>query len=280
MMYPVDEFTMPITKKALYERARHLASLSVSLWLMGCATVPPEAVTLSEVVSGRVTSIQQSHEAFVRGYFDQSRDRLEDFLMDRWIPNFLDQFTTNANGNGESLLQVLDTVTPFDQEEVERLMAALAQRGVNDPAQALAAAEDALGGGEQGAVVLEFAQAAVDQIERKRRSLLDPIDDLEQRTLQELQTSYGQIQRAQNSVTEHLRSLTKVQQEQDQFLQRVGLLEARDRAIERAIEVNESVMDVLDAGMSIEETLSTLERNLRSRRNTTTASGEENSHEN
>ena len=261
-MIRVDRTMMPTRR----ERAKGwgLLLLSLGLCLAGCATASPEAVTLSEVVSGRVEAVQDSHEAFVRAYFDQSRERIEDFLVDQWIPEFLDQFLNDATGRGESLLQVLETVTPFDEAEVERLKAAFEERQVADPEQALAAAEDALGGGERGEAVLRFAEAAMEQIERKRRSLLDPIDDLEQRTLQELRSSYSQIQRAQASVSEHLRSLAKVQEEQDQFLNRIGLLGKRDELLGRAIAVNERVGDVLDAGMTVQETLRSLERALRS----------------
>jgi len=242
--------------------ARLTCGALLALTLTACATVSPQAVTLSEVVSQRVSAMQASHEAFVRGYFDQSRQRIEDFLVERWIPDFLERFVADATGGGEGLLDVLQNVTPFDDGELQRLNSALQVHGISDPAAAITAAAEALGGGEQGEAVLQFAQAALGQIEQKRRALLVPLDDLERRTLQELQAAYAQIQQAQSSVTAHLSSLAKVQGEQDQLLERVHLLEKRDHLLDRAIAVNESVTGVLEAGQNVAETLMTLEETL------------------
>lgn len=238
----------------------------VTVWLTialgACTTVSPEAVTLSEVVNHRVTAMQTSHEAFVRGYFNQSRERIEDFLIEKWIPEFLDQFVNDSTGTGEDLLHEIENATPFDAAEIERLQKELRKRDIKEIEATITATAAALGGGERGQSVLNFAEAAMGQIEKKRRALLDPIDDLERRTLQELGASYSQIQQAQGSVTSHLRSLSDVQEEQEQFLRRLQLLEKRDQFVERALAVNEGVTGILEAGKSIEETLTALENNL------------------
>jgi hypothetical protein len=251
------ELPIPSTKAATLTCGALLA-----LALSACSTVSPQAVTLSEVVSQRVHAMQVSHEAFVRGYFGQSRERIEDFLVERWIPEYLGRFVADATGDGEDLLHVLRSVTPFDDEELERLTAAFQEHGIDDSGAALAAASEALSGGEQGEAVLEFAQVAMGQIELKRRTLLGPIDDLERQTLQQLQAAYSQIQQAQGSVTAHLRSLADVQDEQNQLLARLRILEKRDEALERAITVNERVTGVLEAGEGVVDTLTALEQAL------------------
>lgn len=257
-----------VSRKARTER---IAGALLATTLSACATVSPQAVTLSEMVSQRISAMEASHEAFVRGYFSQSRERIEDFLNERWIPEFLEHFVANATGEGEGLLDVLRDVTPFDEGETQRLTAAFKARGVGDPSAALSAAAEALSGGEQGQAVLDFARAAVGQIESKRRSLLEPIDDLERRTLEDLEAAYSQILQTQNAVTTHLRSLADVQAEQDQLLERAHLLEKRDRALDRAIAINERVTGVLEAGENVATTLETLEQSLH---RATTTTGE------
>lgn len=241
-----------------------LILLLVSPTLSGCARISPQAVVLSEVATERTGALHQSHEAFVRGYFDQTRSRVDDFLVDKWTPSFLEELVNNADNNGEDFLHLLENVSPFSQDEVDRLAAALKEAGFSDTPAAVAAFEKALGGGERGAVVLQFAEAAVSEIENKRRKLLDPIDDLEKRTLAELRTAYNQLQQIQSSLTGHLRSLAEVQAEQDHILQRLRLLDKRDRLVDRAIGINEGITGVLAAGHDVADTVTALEERARS----------------
>lgn len=82
---------------------RTSSSLGLLLWILvstiansGCAKVPPQAVVLSRTVGQRLVDLQSSHEAFVRAYFQVTRQRLNDFLANQWTPTFLGKFVENS----------------------------------------------------------------------------------------------------------------------------------------------------------------------------------------
>lgn len=240
-----------------------MAGLAFSALLLGgCAKVSEQSVVLSSVVSQRVSALQASHEAFVQGYFEVTRQRIDDFLRQRWVPVFLGEFVQDATGQGESLEDVLASATPLSSEDLARLTEALQKEGISDPAAALRAIQSVFGAPVRGKLVLQFAEAAIGKIQQKRLSLISPVEELERRTLQELRTAYSQVQQAQNAVTGHLRSLVKVQQEQDQILEKVGLLEKRDALIDKAIGINEQITSVIDSGAEAQQTVQQLEQTL------------------
>jgi len=126
---------------------------------------------------------------------------------------------------------------------------------------------DALGSPDRGRLVLQFSKAALDQIEKKRKSLLGPVDELARQTLTELGRSYAQIEEAQSTVSAHLSSISKVAEEQDKVLKQLGLLEKRDDVVDKALSANDKLMGILNGGKDPEKTLSDLEEQIKNLRN-------------
>ena len=239
-----------------------LAVLIAQLSGTGCAKVPPQAVVLSSTVGERIADMQASHEAFVSAYFRVSRERMEDFLTERWIPVFLGNYVREAG-----LMDKLETAEPFNEEDRERLVAELERAGIEgeDQRRVMQALGRALGDPQRGALMLQFSQAAIGEIERKRKSLIDPLNELERRSLDELRKSYAQLREAQSTVTGHLSSVQKVTEAQDQTLERLGLLRQRDLIIDTAIQTNEGIMGILDAGKDAATTLKELEAEVKAK---------------
>jgi DNA repair ATPase RecN len=200
--------------------------------------------------------LQASHEAFVSAYFQLSRQRVEDFLDQRWIPTFLGNFVEQSN-----LMQALENVRPLTDAQNTHLQANLQSAGISpaDQAKVIQAVDNAFGDPDRGKQVLLFSEAALKQIQIKRKALLAPIDEQERKSLDELRKVYAQVQQAQDAVTAHLSSVQKVTEEQDQVLERLGLLKTRDAVIDKALETNQEIMSVLDAGKSAEQTVTDLE---------------------
>jgi hypothetical protein len=221
-----------------------------------CVKVPAQAVVLSRTVGERLPDLQASHEAFVSAYFQLSRERVEDFLDQRWIPTFLGNFVAKSD-----LMQKLENVEPFTEEQNTRLKAKLQQAGISpaDQEKIIQAVNNAFGDPDRGKLMLLFSEAALKQIQLKRKSLLNPIDEQERQSLSQLRTVYAQVQQAQDAVTAHLSSIRNVTDEQDQVLARLGLLKSRDTVIEKALETNQEIMGILDAGKDPEKTVEELE---------------------
>ncbi len=223
---------------------------------IGCVKVPAQAVVLSRTVGERLPDLQVSHEAFVSAYFQLARERMEDFLDQRWIPTFLGNFVEKSD-----LMSKLENVQPFTQEQNNRLQTKLQEAGISpaDQAKIIRAVNNTFGDPDRGKQVLLFSEAALKQIEIKRKALLNPIDEQERQSLAELRRVYAQVEQAQGTVTAHLSSIRKVTEEQDQVLARLGLLKSRDAIIEKALETNQQIMGILDAGKDAEKTVEELE---------------------
>ena len=221
----------------------------------GCVRVPPQAVVLSRTVGERLPDLQASHEAFVSAYFQVSRERIQDFLDQRWIPTFLGKFVAESK-----LMDQLENVKHFTDQQNTALQAKLQSAGISSDEQAkvIKAVNDAFGDPDRGKLVLLFSESALKQIELKRKALLDPIDAQERSSLEELRRDYAQLEQAQATVTAHLSSIQKVTDEQNQVLARLGLLKSRDAIIDKALQTNQQIMSILNAGDDAENTVKQL----------------------
>jgi hypothetical protein len=224
--------------------------------LSGCAKVPPQAVVLSRTVGERLPDLQASHEAFISAYFELSRQRVGDFLDQRWIPTFLGHFVQDAK-----LMQRLEDVQPLTPGQNTELQAKLKEAGFSetDQVKVIRAVGNAFGDPDRGKVVLQFSEEALVQIQAKRKSLLNPIDEQERQSLEELRKVYAQVEQAQNTVTAHLSSISKVSEEQNQVLARLGLLKERDAIIDKALQTNQTIMGIIDKGKDVKQTVEELD---------------------
>src|SRR5215467_3017542 len=105
-------------RTAMAARVFSVAVLAVGA--IGCARVPSQAVVLSRTVGQRLVDLQGSHEAFVRAYFQVTRQRLNDFLVNQWTPTFLGNFVETSD-----LMNRLENVQPLTEEQKARLLASL-----------------------------------------------------------------------------------------------------------------------------------------------------------
>jgi len=230
-------------------RALPLALLAVS-----CVSVPPDAVVLSNLVGTQIAEHRASHEEFVRRYYASSRDVVEMFLQNRWVPEYLETFVERSDVMG--LLMAPDEV--FTEDRLERLREAiLAVSGVGEvrAPQIVEAVTRVIGDAERGQIILDFAQVALAEIEAQRMELLDPLSEQEQTVLDHLSESYAQLEQAQAQVTAYLGSAHGVTRSQDEVLQAMGLRTVRDDALERAVWLSERLTAATKAGGTAAEAM-------------------------
>jgi hypothetical protein len=169
---------------------RGLLVASLSALPSGCATVPPEAARLSRTVGEDLTAVQASYRSLVHRHFSGLREQVNDYIDLRWRPVYLREFITRGE------------------------LAKLA--GASDPVEVLEGVEDWVG-------------IAMEEIEAKRRTMLDPISRQEDSLLTNVDEAFARLLRANAAVTAHLVSLRKVQAAQDQTLEDLRLRGLRDR---------------------------------------------------
>ncbi len=229
-------------------------ALSSAVLTGGCASVPQEAVVLSNLVGTQIAEHRASHEEFVRRYYASSRDVVEMFLRDRWVPEYLERFV--AQSEVMDLLATPDEV--FGEEELDRLREEImAISGIGEVRTPLVieAVSRVVGGSERGQIMLDFAEVALAEIEAQRSELIEPLNQQEQEVLDHLAESYDQLQQAQAQLTAYLASVRDVTRSQDEVLQSMGIRNLRDDTMERAVWLSEALSAAAKGGRSAEEAL-------------------------
>lgn len=217
------------------------------------ASVPAESVELSVAVGEGITDLQNSHEAFVQDYFRLSRQRVEDFLHYRWVPEFLETMVRDAD-----LMRLLNTPEPLEPDDLQRIREEVGQAlrfRPGDVDEVVAAVQRALGDADRGKLILEFADAAANAIARQRAELIDPINAQEAHALKELRAAYTELRAMQEVITTHLQSVHEVQVQQEMILARLGALTARDQAVNAAVNLNDQIVSLLSQSGSAEQTV-------------------------
>jgi hypothetical protein len=219
-----------------------------------CASIPQEAVVLSNLVGTQIAEHRASHEEFVRLYYGRSRDMVEMFLRDRWVPEYLERFVDQSG--------VIDLLTTpdevFEEDDLERLREEVrAVSGVGEITTPLIvdAVARVFGAAERGQIMLDFAQVALDEIEGQRAELIDPLYQQEREVLDYLSESYAQLQQAQAQVTAFISSGQEVTRSQDEVLEMMGIRTLRDDALDHAVWLSEKLTAATKAGGTATEAL-------------------------
>lgn len=249
------------------------------LFATGCATVGPVPATLSAEVGDRIAEMQGLHQLALQKYFDSERRRIEDFLEREWIPLYLRNFLglsglmqdlQEASSVSEddrwaveealkdyliddveapaAASELIASVTSTRQQESEAVRGVL-NRYVEDARvdEAAVHVSSLLNVVDPGFLILEWAQAAREAIERQRREMLLPLDEAERQASAELAQAYADLLKANGVVTARLEAASKVNASQDQLLQTVGTRPYADSLRLRLAHVSSTVGEALGA---------------------------------
>ena len=198
------------------ERAS-IAVLFISLILSGCFSAPKQTVELAEITDEQIAELQKSHTHFVQLYYDKLREDITDFIDNKWTPTFLSKAVQN-----EQFRQSLDDAYAT---------------GDTNPESA-----------ELGMVLLGFSKAALKEINSRRTSLLESIDDQEQMVLDEINGAYGDLQRSQAAIKGYLASAVNLRAQQDMALKKLGVLEKSQNLTNAVLQKSEKVSHLLHSG--------------------------------
>ncbi len=160
------------------------------LILVGCASVPKEVVKLSYTIGQDLNAVHSSYNELIHTYFDNLRIQTITFLEIRWIPAYLEDYIQT----GELVKIARDS----------------------DPTLVLEGVQD-------------WVEFAMENIETKKRELIDPINSDEVALLKIVNEAFSNLIRANAIITAHLNSLRKIQEVQDDALKAMNLKELRDK---------------------------------------------------
>ena len=223
---------------------RALLVLAPGLLALGaCVSAPPQTVELSDIVLQQVEFVEAAHRDLARAYFDQLEERVNDFIDNQWVPGFLERAMDNAD-----VQQALTQIRLGNYVDVAQLESVLLRAGgysvteVNLIAASLqsASAEERV---QLSGFVSDFTGAAMQEINAIRAEWRTQLRDSERQLMSALDESYGALKSGHLQIRSQLESVAKVTLLQDQIADKMGLLAARNRALDSVVDFSESLVN-------------------------------------
>ena len=208
----------------------------LALFMVGCASIPSEAPELSKQLGYRISAIEEAHFRLLDNFFQQKRNQIDDFIDKEWVPEFANQFFSNP-----VMKKAWITIVIEDNDE-QRLQ-----------------------------FLLRTAPVLYQQIEKKRRELLDPLNKLEYEIKQTLKSEYSQTKAINNSLTSFLQSAADVEKNRQRYSENLGIdqyklndwINKTDTAVLNLLSQSEKAEDTLERGKQYIEKLNDIQNDLK-----------------
>ncbi len=232
-----------------------LACATTALLFTACASAPKQTVELAEAVNQQIAHMQTSHEEFVRLYYSGLRSDVDEFMAQKWTPQFLSNVISGQGEGGRQFRAELDRgyalakVDWADAVKIEGIADSKTVTAIKEAIEEVAVRER----GELGRVLIDFSNEAQRQISLQRRKLLDPIEAQEAFVLRELRAGYADLLAGSSSIRGYLASVVKVTENRDAVVKKIGLLDEQRSLLDSAISANEDAMNVLGGSKDLKE---------------------------
>ena len=231
------------------------SSILATLLLSACVSINPSTVRLSEQVGEQLAEMEELHILTVQRYFDGEVEKIEHFLTTTWEPLFLKNFLGTSN-----VLSELQNVSMFSPDTQENITESL-KLYLDDPAEAQDATKavlseldvirkdepntvrsvladyveedrieaaavhvsSLLGTDNAAQIILEFAEAAHEQMQAQREALIAPLEAKREETVAELSAAYAVLVRGQSTITGRLDAASKRTEGRDVLMSQFGM---------------------------------------------------------
>lgn len=160
--------------------------------ISGCATIPPEAPSLSSELGKRISALESANLTLLNRYFDQKRVEVDRFIQEVWLPEFASElfqkpFMSNAWN-----------VIVSENDKKQRLM-----------------------------FLIKTGPKLQEAVNKKRVELIQPLDELERIIASNIKAEYEQARGINNSITSFLLSAAEVAENRDRYLEMVGVTDSK-----------------------------------------------------
>ncbi len=160
--------------------------------LPACVTLPKEAPELSMQLGNRISSIEEAHFTLLHKYFNDKRSKVDEFIMQEWVPEFTRQVTSDPN--------------------IERVWAEIVRTGNKN---------------DQQEFLVRLSPKLQLKINSKRLELIKPLDDAERLLERALHEEYQQARAINNSLTSFLVSAAKVDESRRRYMEMAGVTDQK-----------------------------------------------------
>ena len=182
----------------------------------GCISIPQEAPELSAELGNQISSIENSHITLLHKYFNDKREKIDDFILNDWAPLLSQNFFSNSQIKSAWISIVSDS-NNVDRQNF----------------------------------IVKVTQTLQKKINEKRIELISPLEDFERALEQEIRRSYAQAYAMNNSITSFLVSASDLAENRDRYMNMVGVTDEKVSKI-----INETdiiISDFLSKSKNIEE---------------------------
>lgn len=231
------------------------------LILSGCVSAPKETVELAEITDYQVAELQKSHVKFAQLYYGKLRDDVNRFIDEKWTPTFLSKAVNNRAFRSDlddayltSSISADDVSVQWRGRELQEPQKRIVLKGVK---QAVATETSKL-----GQILIEWSQEAQSQISKKRKLLLDPLDEQERFVMAQINGAFADLQRSQATIKAYLSSAVELKEKQDQVMSKLVALEKVEKVMTKVTDANDKLSDTLnseDTDKAIEKFLELIE---------------------
>jgi hypothetical protein len=225
--------------------------------IMGCVSAPKETVELAEIVDRQIAEMQASHEKFVSLYYTKLRNEVDIFMEQKWIPQFLSNVIEGKGAGGKKFRADLDkayklsTLNWKAAVKIDKIKDSETREAVLEAIKRLSTQKNAM----LGVVLLDFSKGVQEQINKKRRSLIQPIDEQEHYVLDHLRHGYADLLRGSAAIKGYLSSTVKLVEGRKAVLEKIGALETQRKIVDSAVNLNKSAVKALSLAKKADEGL-------------------------
>ncbi|MEZ8886171.1 hypothetical protein AB4564_07350 [Vibrio sp. 10N.222.51.E8] len=203
---------------------KKLITLTMCTLLSACAaTVPKEVVELSYQMEKDMSQVEEAYVTLVRQHVSMLKKQREDYLYREWVPVMLEDWIQTGQ-----LIEMAQGTVVYDES-----MGGF--KTVTQP--------DRL---SQLSSITEWALAASEEIEAKKRELIQPLEEAEQKLIADIHLSFNLLIQGNQTITAHLNSIREVQDVQNKLLERAGWDGLRDNINQQLSELSEQAVTGLD----------------------------------
>ncbi|MBR9907526.1 MAG: hypothetical protein GYB30_05665 [Gammaproteobacteria bacterium] len=229
--------------------------------LSGCISVPKETVELSEITEYQTSELQKSHLKFIELYYGKLRDDVNRFIDDKWAPTFLAKAVNNKAFRADldeayltSSISVDDITVQWKGNNLQDAQKAIVLKGVKNAID--------IETGKLGQVLIEWSKEAQSQISKKRKELLDPVNEQERFVKSTVNQAFNELQYSQSTIKAYLSSAVDLKEKQDQLVAKIADLKEVEDTIDKIVSNTEKLTNALesdDADKAIEKFLEMIE---------------------
>lgn len=210
----------------------HLIISMVCMFMVtACVSIPKETISLSKALKADIEILHSSHKAIVELYYSNIKSDVNTFVDEVYVPfvihyvlqSELDKYKTGESSLYQTIADITKLNTGSDDETVITEM-------------------------------MDFQEAAYNQITAKRRELLWPIEQQEKSLLKAIDESYQNALYANATLTAYLESIKSVRKSQQNALQQAGVSVLDTISVDTNNEIAEQLSQIIKKGEQIDVT--------------------------